>query len=644
MSFRRQLSAIMFTDIVGYTALMGEDEQQAFNLLRINREIQQQTIKQFNGTWIKELGDGVLASFYNVSDALLCAITIQQACKDFPDLKLRIGIHLGEVLFENNDVFGDGVNIASRIQALAPVGGVWISEAVNDIIVNKKEFKTNFVIEQVLKNVKEPMRIFELDTVHITKEQKINLKEARKTFLEKSVAVLPFVNISNDPEQEYFSDGMAEEIINSISQIQGLKVAGRMSSFQFKGTKADIHEVGEKLGVHTVLEGSIRKQGKRLRVTAQLVDVRDGFHLWSEKYDGNMDDIFAIQEEIALAITKKLKITLLKKDRKKIIKTPTKNSKAYELYLKGRFFLNRRGSSIPIAINYFQQAIDIDTNFALAYAGHADSYLLLATYGLVPPKQVMEKSKQSAQKAIELDSSLCEPYCSLGYYYNIFEWNWPEAEKNYLKSIELNPQYCQAHSWYGLNYLTWVEGKFEEAEKHGKILIKAEPLSATYYGSYSLILHTTNKLKEALGICQMGIELDSTAFLCRMNEGHIYMALQQNDRAISSFEAAINISNRHHFAVNGLIWSNCIIGNYEIASTLMNELKKRSEKEYIANTFTGISAAYLNNLNEAFDYLEKAFDSRESLILALKYEKWGPVAFREDPRFINLIERVGFPK
>ncbi|MBA2561742.1 MAG: adenylate/guanylate cyclase domain-containing protein, partial [Chitinophagaceae bacterium] len=304
----RQLAAIMFTDIVGYTALMGEDEQKAFELLKKNRLLQKPLIEQNNGRWIKELGDGVLASFTTVSDAVNTAIKIQEACNLSKDFLLRIGIHHGEVVFEDDDIFGDAVNIASRLQALAPVGSIWISESVNNNVSNKKEIKTKFVRTETLKNVKEPVRVYEIiiNDNDLESFNAITGKPENYVF-DKSIAVLPFVNMSNDPEQEYFSDGMAEEIINSLVHIQDLKVAGRMSSFQFKGSKKDLREVGEKLGVGNVLEGSVRKQGNRLRITAQLINVQDGFHLWSEKYDRNMDDIFAIQDEISLAITEQLK-------------------------------------------------------------------------------------------------------------------------------------------------------------------------------------------------------------------------------------------------------------------------------------------------------------------------------------------------
>src|SRR5688572_8873379 len=316
MSQTRQLAAIMFTDIVGYTALMGDDEQKAFELLKKSRELQKPLIEQNNGRWIKELGDGILASFYTVTDAVLCAGTIQQTCSSTPNLQLRIGIHLGEVIFEDNDVFGDGVNIASRLQAIAPVGGIWVSESVHNNISNKKGFRSQFVREENLKNVKEPVRIYEV-SVDVAEQAATVISSAReiKVSPAKSIAVLPFVNMSNDPEQEYFSDGMAEEIINSLSHLKDLNVAGRTSSFQFKGKNLDLRQIGKKLNVSYVLEGSVRKQGDRLRITGQLVNVDDGYHIWSEKFDRQINDVFAIQDEIALAITEKLLDSLLKKDR-----------------------------------------------------------------------------------------------------------------------------------------------------------------------------------------------------------------------------------------------------------------------------------------------------------------------------------------
>jgi adenylate cyclase len=646
MAKSRQLAAIMFTDIVGYTSLMGANEGKAFNLLRLNKQIQQPLVKKFNGRWIKELGDGVLTSFNSATDAAQCAILIQQTCKRTPELKLRIGIHLGEVLFENDDVFGDGVNIASRIQTIAPIGGIWISEAVYNNIYNKQDLVLHFVKEETLKNVKDPIRIYE-----IAVDQKIPLdyKPVSSTLpfanivSDKSIAVLPFVNMSNDPNQEYFSDGMAEEIINSLAHLKDLRVAGRTSSFQFKNSKTDLREIGEKLGVSKVLEGSIRRQDDRIRITVQLINVENGYHLWSEKYDLNMGDIFSIEDEIALVITEKLKVTLLDKDRDTITKSFTQNPEAYELYLKGRFYLNRRGASIVVAIQYFQKAIDQDPSYSLPHVGYAEANLLMAAYGLAPPKLVCTKAKLSAERALELDQSLSEPYCLLGLYYTFFEWNWPEAKRHFLKSIELNPNYADVHFRYGWNYLSWVEGNFDEAQTQGELAIKLEPLSAVCHAAYALILHTAKKFSEALAICQYGIELDPNSFICRVNEGSIYLGLKEYTKAISAFKVAMEISNRHHFAVNGLIWSHCLSNNFDEAAKLMMELKERSIKEYIPNAFTAISAAHLNNVDEALDYLQKAFDDKDPIILTLKHETWVPDNLRFHRKYQEIIGKIGFP-
>jgi len=645
MSQTRQLAAIMFTDIVGYTALMSEDEERAFELLRKNRQLQKPIIGKYKGRWIKELGDGVLASFPTVTDAVLCATEIQKACEAIDGLKLRIGIHQGEVVFEDNDVFGDGVNIASRLQALAPVGGTWISEPVYNNIANKKDMKTKFVRSEILKNVKEPVRIYEVISNDPSMEQSnVIIRESKKNLSEKSIAVLPFVDMSSSHDQEYLGDGLAEEILNSIVHLKDLKVAGRTSSFQFKGAKVDLREVGEKLGVSTVLEGSVRKQGNRLRVTAQLINVEDGFHLWSERYDRDMDDIFAIQDEIALAITEQLKVTLLDKDREKITKTFTQNTEAYEFYLKGRFHINRRGSSILTGLRFFKQAIAADPDYALAYAGYADASILSAAYSFLPGKTVMQEIKQAAETAIELDNTLSEPYCSLGSYYAFFEWNWIESKRNFIKSITLNSKYAQAYSWYGMEYLGWVEGNFDEAESQGQTAIKIEPLSAIDHADLAWTLHTAGRFEEALIYANKGIELDGNSFLSHRLAGLCYLALRRYGEAIDTFKHLIKISGRHQHGLNGLIWAYCSNQNFEEARLLVDELKFRAITEYIAGIYFGLSLAYLGDVNTAFDYLEQGYHDRDGVIVTLKYSPYVPASLRSDPRFQNLLDRIGFPK
>ena len=438
MPHSRQLAAIMFTDIVGYTALMGDDEDKAFDLLDKNRQLQKPLIEQFGGQWIKELGDGVMASFSSAIDAVTCATAIIKNCKNCEGLQLRIGIHVGDGVFENGDVFGDGVNIASRLQALAPVCGIWVSESIYKSVSNKKEIKTKFVREEILKNVKEPVKIYEVISENGKPGKTLSVHDQKQGSIEKSIAVMPFVNMSNDPGQEYFSDGMAEEILNSLSHLRDMKVTSRSSSFQFKGMNVDLKEVGKKLGVHTVLEGSVRKFGSRLRVTAQLINVEDGFHLWSERYDRDMDDIFAIQDEIALAITEKLKVTF--EEEKPIIgRTKTENKESYELYLKGRFFFNKRGEGLHKGLIYFQQAINIDPEFALAYVAIGEAYALLSFYSLMPPNDALPKAREAANKAIQLDPGYAEAHLTLAFINTVYDWNWEEARKQFQIVFSLNP-------------------------------------------------------------------------------------------------------------------------------------------------------------------------------------------------------------
>ena len=643
----RQLAAIMFTDIAGYTALMGEDEQKAFNLLKRSRAIQHPLIEQYGGRWIKELGDGVLASFPTATDAVFCAASIQKTCAGYQDIKIRIGIDLGEVVLENNDVFGDSVNIASRLQASAPVDSIWISEAVHKNVSNKKGIQIHFVREEKLKNVKEPVRVYE---VHIDGDIE---KPSRPVFLkkkvtkpipQKSIAVLPFLNISNDPEQEYFSDGMAEEILNSLTHLKDLKVAGRTSSYQFKGKNVDLREVGQKLGVSTVLEGSVRKQGNRLRITAQLINVEDGFHFWSDKFDRNMDDIFAIQDEIALAITEQLKVTLLDHDRAKLTKTATQNAEAYQLYLKGRAHINRRGNFILTGMDYFEHAITIDPEYAPAYSGFADANLLAAFYGFISGIEAMIKVKKAAEMALKLDNTLAEAHCSLGSYYACFEWNWQAARKAFSKSLELNPQYAQLHSFYAMGCLAWLEGKFEEAEQHCQTAIKIDPLSAIDHADYAWVLLTAHKFEEALINAKEGIQLDANSFLSHRLAGLCYLALKRYAKAIEIFKYLSKISNRHQHALSSLIWAYSSNGNTEEAEKIYAELKKRQQTEYIGGTYFGLSAAYLNKLDEAFEHLEKAYRDHDPIIIQLKYSPYVPEVLKSDSRFSALIQRIGYPE
>jgi len=392
-----------------------------------------------------------------------------------------------------------------------------------------------------------------------------------------------------------------------------------------------------------VLEGSVRKYGNKLRVTAQLINVEDGFHLWSEKYDRDIDDIFAIQDEIALTITEKLKITLFPKDREIINKTPTQNTDAYELYLKGRFNLNRRGKFFLVGLDCFNKTISIDPEFALAYAGLADACLLTAYYSFQPAKEVMPMAKQAADTAIRLDNSLCEPYTSLGFYYGFYEWNWSESKKNFRRAIEMNPRYATGHSWYGMLYLSWIESNFDEAVKEGQIAIKLEPLSAIAYSLQTVIYMVQGKNEEAINMGKTAIELDPNSYLAHHMSGFTYVVMGRYPEAIEMIQAALRITNRFPWALFDLAWAYRKDGNWARFKEIINELDARAEKEYISPFLRGLAAAQEGDLDLAMIYLEKAFEIKDPVLITIKTWPNVPDNLKNDPRCQELIKRIGFP-
>jgi adenylate cyclase len=652
MSQHRQLAAVMFTDIEGYSAIMQEDEEQAITLRNRHREIINKEHARFEGRIIQYYGDGTLSIFQSAVLAVECALAMQLSFRRQPEVPVRIGIHIGDIILDDEAIFGDGVNLASRIETLGVPGSVLISDKVNDEINNHTYLKTLSAGVYQFKNIKREVEVFALDHDALVKPQRGSLTgkiDERKsphnnsshTAASKSIAVLPFVNMSNDPEQEYFSNGIAEEILNSLAGLGELKVAGRSSSFQYNTKDTGLREIGEKLGVNTVLEGSVRKQGKRLRVTVQLVNVEDGFHLWSERYDRNTDDIFAIQDEVALAVTEKLKVTLLEKDRVKMNKAHTQNAEAYELYLKGRFYTNKRGAAIMTGIHCFQLAIDLDPDFALAHTGFGDAVLMAAFYGFLRPSEVIHRAKQAAERALQIDPDRCEPYCTLGCYYTCFEWNWKEAEKNFYRSLELNPKYTQAHYWYGNLYLAWVRGDFFRAETHARIAIELEPHSALCFSLYASILHTSGKFEEALNASKTAMEIDAESFLGRLYFGWSNLSLRKYEIAVATLEQLEKDSKGHHFALNALAIAYCVTWKFNKARAIIDQIKEKGKDEYVAYTITALAAAYLDDLDEAFELLARAFADRDPLLTSIKYEHWVPDNLRQDERFQKLLEKVG---
>jgi TolB-like protein/class 3 adenylate cyclase/Tfp pilus assembly protein PilF len=492
MTQSRQLAAIMFTDIVGYTALMGHDELKAFQILKKNRELQKPIIEQNNGRWIKELGDGVMASFSTVSDAIKAAVNILEGCNAAKEFQLRIGIHLGEVVFENDDVFGDGVNIAARIQAIANPGSIYVSEPVHNNISNKQGIASVFVKQETLKNVKEPVRIYEVLTKNspATSSPAETGPPAAKPAPEKSIAVLPFVNMSNDTEQEYFSDGLTEEIIINLSRLKEMRTVSRTTSMQYKGTKKDIQTIGKEINVRYIMEGSVRKSQDNLRITAQLIDVENDTNLWAETYKGKLEDVFDIQEQVSREIVDALRIRLTPAEDVNLTKRPTENPEAFDFYLRARNFLYRRTkNSLLFATQLFQKAIELEPKYAQAYAGLGETYATF--YQQFDRKEAwLEKAIESSLTALMYDSASSDAYSALGLaYFN--KGKTEEALTATQKAIELDPN--DFIGYWILGRIFYTTDRNREAVNQFKKVIELYP---DFYAAYYDLLIVYEKLGE----------------------------------------------------------------------------------------------------------------------------------------------------
>lgn len=504
MPSSRHLAAIMFTDIVGYTALMGQNEQKAFRLLSLNRQLQKPRIKQFNGRWLKEIGDGVMACFTTVSEAVLAAIKIQEDCRDSGEFQLRIGIHQGEVVEENDDVFGDTVNIASRIQSFARPGTIYISETVQQNIANKTEISTRYIGEERLKNVREPVRIFEIITGPVTPvltgTEKIN------NATRNSIAVLPFTNMSSDPEQDYFSDGITEEIITDLSHLHEMLVISRSSVMTFKNSSKKIKEIARELNVNYILEGSIRKAGNNLRITAQLIDADTDAHVWAKKYSGTLDDIFDIQEKVSRAIVESLKVQLTRREEDLISERPISDVHAYDSYLRARNeLLKWNEDAVNRAKKYIENAIPILGPNAVLLGAMGYVYWSYANLGIDSVINY-QKAEDYARQAFALDPDSPSGHLILGNLNMSALGNPLQAIRHFRIILRNNPNDYDALLWSSLALI--LIGRPEEARLSSERLILMDPLNPVTYGWSAALQFYTGNFDAALAPCLQAFKME----------------------------------------------------------------------------------------------------------------------------------------
>ncbi|HNS17070.1 MAG TPA: adenylate/guanylate cyclase domain-containing protein [Bacteroidales bacterium] len=700
MKEQRKLAAIMFTDIVGYSALMTKDEKVALQILGKNRELQKVSLRKYHGEFIKEIGDGTLSIFQSSWDAIRCAIELQNTLNEEAYFQLRIGIHIGDIVISEKDVFGDGVNVASRIQALCEPGGILISEKVYDDIRNKPGIKVDCLGEKMLKNIDEPVKIYAISaecfkrvseqhsakdiqpkqgkgwlrtglgvltpnrTIGIAaviilaiiitggyfifcKKQGTSpfdkegsaLKDNRQVWT-NSIAVLPFTNLSPEKDQEYFCDGMVEELINVLSHIPELKVVARTSAFSFKGKEVDIRDIGEKLNVRNILEGSVRKSGNQLRISAQLIDVSDGYHLWSNTYDRELKDVFVIQDEISLAIVDALKTKLLPGD--KIEKQQTENTEAYQLYLKGRFFWNKRtATDLQKAIGYFSQAIEKDPEYAMAYTGLASTYVLLPEYAALSSSESYRKADSAAKKALELDPALAEPHSVLGIIKQDYEWDWTGAEIEYKKAIEINPNYPTAHHWYTI-YL-YLLGRSDEALSEINRALELDPLSPIINVNLGDVLFFMRQYDKAIDQYHKTLELDPDFAPAHLPLGYIYTLHGKFDEAITEFKKMRTIVGNNPYGLSLLGFAYARSGDKDNALKALHDLFDFMEQGYTVAFDIAIIYYGLGYRDHMFEWFEKSYQERDFRLTRMKIE---PIYddLRSDSRTIALLRKMGLGK
>jgi TolB-like protein len=653
---QRRLVAIMFTDMVGYSALTQRNEELALALLEEHDKLIRRILPNHQGREIKTTGDGFLVDFASALAAVQCAIEIQQAFahgnSGLPPerhLNIRIGIHLGDVVRRQGDDIGDGVNVAARLEPLAEPGGICISRAVFEQVQGRITTAMTSIGEVELKNLTRPVEVFRVelqstraDQVQPNAEDRVgNVNPSEHPMLattsQRSIAVLPFVNMSRDQENEFLGDGITEDLIMALSRVKGLRVPARTSSFAFKGKNEDIRRIGQLLNVEMLLEGSVRKSGNKLRITAQLVKTRDSFHLWSERYDREMKDVFDIQDDITRSIVSELQVQLRSRPQTQLVRRQTASTAAYELCVKGRIYWNQRDAGLRKALHYFELALLEDQDYALAWTGLADAYAMLGFYDFMPCREALAKARTAAEKAVTLDDHSAEAHCSLGMVVGFYDWDLPRATTELERALQLNPNYSVARCWYAAQLAG--EGRDAEALEQARLAVEGDPLSVfanVHLGWTRIILR---RFDEALPPLQRCLELDPNTAAGRWQLGQACWFTEQRETALAELQRAVDLSGRSPMMLASLGWALALSGQNVRAREIQRELAERATPAPTRPLFLAVLHAGLGENDLAFAALERALAERE-LWLSLLGAVVELSTLASDPRWTEFIRKV----
>ncbi|MGD8427542.1 MAG: adenylate/guanylate cyclase domain-containing protein [Balneolaceae bacterium] len=632
----RLLAAVMFTDIVGYTAMMQEDEKKANKQRERHRRILENRASEFGGRTLHFYGDGAVTIFNSAYNAVMCGIRIQKDLRD-PYLPLRMGIHMGDIAYNEEEVYGDAVNIAARLEALSTAGGILISEKIREEVKNHPNIETVLLGSYKLKNVKSPIRISAVSNGDITVPSSTDIK-AQVGIVSNRIAVLPFVNMSDELGFDYFSDGLTEEIINGLTK-KGLDVTSRTSAFAYKGYNEDVRQIGEKLLVSQVLEGSVRKSKDKVRVTAQLIETGEGFHLWSETYDGHLKDIFEIQDRISEKILSKFddKPSTTRFN----IQTKGVSQKAYETYLEGKFQWNKWTiPSVFNALKSFKEAIEVDPNLLNAYVDSAICYTYLGFMGQMSTQLAFKRAKGLIEKALDLDESSAEPHFGMGLILTFLKMDFTNANQAFNRAFSRNKKLPQFYHYYSL-FLN-VIGKNELAIRWMERALREDAQNLIYNSELGRTYYFARKYPEAMEQYNYTLELDPSFLPAIDGKGWVYVAMEEHKKAHSTFEIYQNLVSQEQKNISQLVYMAARLGMEDVAKHFLDVLQLGDADDSYHATAMDFALIYmgLKKYDEAFFHLQRAVEDQIGKVLFIFSDPvWDEI--RYDLRFKELKEQLG---
>jgi adenylate cyclase len=631
----------MFTDMVGYTALGQKNESLSLALVEEQRKVIRPILARHNGREVKTIGDAFLVEFPSALDAVRCAYEIQRATKEFnitlPSEKrihLRVGVHLGDVVESQGDISGDAVNVASRIEPLAEDGGVCLSRQVYDHVHNKLDLQLSSIGMRPLKNVSEPLEVYK-----VVMPWELAGVSSPPEYGKNRIAVLPFVNISPDPNDEYFADGLTEELITRVSLVKGLEVIARTSVMIYKKKEKNVAQIGEELKVGTLLEGSVRKADNRIRISAQLIDAGSEAHLWAENYDRDFRDIFSIQSEIAQNVATALKVHLLEGEKESIRRPSTTDPVAYDFYLKGLFHSRRATEEeYMTALGYLERAIERDPEFALAYAGMAKVYDFLGFFEIMPSKEAFDKSEKLAKRALELDDSLAEAHLAMARVLRM-NWDFKGSLAEAKRALSLNPNLAEAHIALTMYYgFAW---QFEEGLGAIRKALELDPFSPQTLQSAGTWFLYSGQPSRAAELYKKVLEADPDDSFARGNLGLCYVKQGLYDAGLAEIRKGIAMSKSFDPSrYSDLTYALAKAGKIEQARAVIPELIQYYEQHRAGAGAVAFAYGSVGDKERAFEWLEKAFDEHSGYLGSVSLD----FAFEDlhsDPRFQSFLKRMG---